>query len=384
MPDEQSDSLIDQKQNCIWLHAANREMLGATTHLAQQILQKHQNVTVLLTYTWGNKHQLNLHPRLSSQMVTNDSGSTARSLVQRFNPKSLIWLGGDVMPKIISDLHKEGCKMTLVADAAEALKTRRFTLFTPAIAKAVRLFSTYYALDAKAATLLARLGVVASKIKINGPLQQGYVLAETHEEDPPIVKALVSGRPAWLAVNVMDRELKAVLQAQRVVMRQAHRMLLLIALHPSDEADQILALAQGVDLNAALWQTGLEVGQNLDVIMIPAQIDPTSCFRLAPLCFLGQSLFETGQGQSPYQAAALGAAIIVGPFVGAHKADYDRLDEAGGLRRVIDPNELATAVLQMSGPEQAAQTSLAAWTVVSQGAEVTDALTALALDQLGS
>ena len=114
------------------------------------------------------------------------------------------------------------------------------------------------------------------------------------------------------------------------------------------------------------------------------QIDPTSCFRLAPLCFLGQSLFETGQGQSPYQAAALGAAIIVGPFVGAHKADYDRLDEVGGLRRVIDPNELATAVLQMSGPEQAAQTSLAAWTVVSQGAEVTDALTALALDQLGS
>jgi 3-deoxy-D-manno-octulosonic-acid transferase len=182
----------------------------------------------------------------------------------------------------------------------------------------------------------------------------------------------------------MDRELKAVLQAQRVVMRQAHRMLLLIALRPSDEADQILALAQGVDLNAALWQTGLEVGQNLDVIMIPAQIDPTSCFRLAPLCFLGQSLFETGQGQSPYQAAALGAAIIVGPFVGAHKADYDRLDEAGGLRRVIDPNELATAVLQMSAPEQAAQTSLAAWTVVSQGAEVTDALTALALDQLGS
>jgi 3-deoxy-D-manno-octulosonic-acid transferase len=166
-------------------------------------------------------------------------------------------------------------------------------------------------------------------------------------------------------------------------MRQAHRMLLLITMRPSDEADQILAVAQGLDLNAALWQTGLEIGQNLDVIMIPAQIDLTSCFRLAPLCFLGQSLFETGQGQSPYQAAALGAAIIVGPFVGAHMADYDRLYEAGGLRRVNDPNELATAVLQMSAPEQAAQTSLAAWTVVSQGAEVTDALTALALDQLG-
>lgn len=287
------------------------------------------------------------------------------------------------MPKIISELHKEGCKMTLVADAVETLKTRRFTLFTPAIAKAVRLFSTYYALDAKAATLLARLGVVASKIKINGPLQQGYVLSETREEDPPIVKELVTGRPAWMAINVTDRELTAILQAQRVVMRQAHRMLLLITMRPSDEADQILAVAQGLDLNAALWQTGLEIGQNLDVIMIPAQIDLTSCFRLAPLCFLGQSLFETGQGQSPYQAAALGAAIIVGPFVGAHMADYDRLYEAGGLRRVNDPNELATAVLQMSAPEQAARTSLAAWTVASQGAEVTDALTALALDQLG-
>ena len=128
-----------------------------------------------------------------------------------------------------------------------------------------------------------------------------------------------------MAINVTDRELTAILQAQRVVMRQAHRMLLLITMRPSDDADQILAVAQGLDLNAELWQTGLEIGQNLDVIMIPAQIDLTSCFRLAPLCFFGQSLFETGQGQSPYQAAALGAAIIVGPFVGAHMADYDRL-----------------------------------------------------------
>ena len=382
MPDEHSENPRDQRHNCIWLHAANREMLGATTHLAKHILNRNDRVFLLLTYAWSLKHQLNPDPRISSQMVTNDSGYTARSLLQRFNPKSLIWLGGEVMPKIICEVHKEGFEMTLVADAAEALKTRRFTLFTPAIAKAVRLFSTYYALDAKAAMLLARLGVVASKIKINGPLQQGYVLSDTSEEDPPIVNALVTGRPSWLAVNVMDRELTVVLQAQREVMRQAHRMLLLVVMRPSDEADQILAITQELDLKAALWQTGLEIIQNLDVIMIPAQIDPTSFFRLAPLCFLGQSLFETAQGQSPYQAAALGAAIIVGPFVGAHMVDYDRLDKAGGLRRVNGPTELATAVLQMSRPDQAAQTSLAAWTLVSQGAEVTDALTALALDQL--
>ena len=56
-------------------------------------------------------------------------------------------------------------------------------------------------------------------------------------------------------------------------------------------------------------------------------------FRLASVCFLGGSLVHSG-GADPFEAAALGSAILHGPYTQNYQNDFDRLLDAGGARLV--------------------------------------------------
>jgi hypothetical protein len=86
---------------------------------------------------------------------------------------------------------------------------------------------------------------------------------------------------------------------------------------------------------------------------------------------VGGSLQPIG-GHNPFEPAALGSAILHGPYVTNFVDIYQRLTEAGAARLVTGPDTLAEAVHELMNPDKAAAMAHAAWEVVSQGAEVTD------------
>jgi hypothetical protein len=94
-------------------------------------------------------------------------------------------------------------------------------------------------------------------------------------------------------------------------------------------------------------------------------------YRVAPISLVGGSLQPIG-GHNPFEPAALGSAILHGPYVTNFVDIYQRLTEAGAARLVTGPDTLAEAVHELMNPDKAASMAHAAWEVVSQGAEVTD------------
>jgi 3-deoxy-D-manno-octulosonic-acid transferase len=94
-------------------------------------------------------------------------------------------------------------------------------------------------------------------------------------------------------------------------------------------------------------------------------------YRVAPISLVGGSLQPIG-GHNPFEPAALGSAILHGPYVTNFVDIYQRLSEAGAARLVTGPDTLSEAVHELMNPDKAASMAHAAWEVVSQGAEVTD------------
>jgi 3-deoxy-D-manno-octulosonic-acid transferase len=94
-------------------------------------------------------------------------------------------------------------------------------------------------------------------------------------------------------------------------------------------------------------------------------------FRLAPISFLGRSLSPDG-GANPYEAAALGSAVIHGPNVGNYRRAYAKLSESSACIQVRDGEELSEAVDALLSPDVAARLAHEAWAVCSSGADVTD------------
>jgi 3-deoxy-D-manno-octulosonic-acid transferase len=87
-------------------------------------------------------------------------------------------------------------------------------------------------------------------------------------------------------------------------------------------------------------------------------------------------------GHNPFEPAALGSAILHGPYVTNFVDIYQRLTEARAARLVSAPQTLAEAVDDLLSPDRAAAMAHAAWEAVSAGADVTERAKTVLLDKL--
>ena len=87
-------------------------------------------------------------------------------------------------------------------------------------------------------------------------------------------------------------------------------------------------------------------------------------------------------GIDPAAPAALGSAILHGPFVGLPRGNVSSASAAGAALSVRSGEDLGLAVADLQSPERAAQMANAAWRVASDGAEITDRILTLLSDIL--
>ncbi len=130
------------------------------------------------------------------------------------------------------------------------------------------------------------------------------------------------------------------------------------------------------------WDVNEEPDDTTQILIADDPEDLGLFYRLAPVSFLGSSLASGQGGRNPFEAAALGSAVLYGPNVRQYLPFYTRLANAGAARIVNDAQSLATAVTRLVAPDQAAAMAHAGWDVISQGAEQTDRIIAMVQDTL--
>ena len=90
-------------------------------------------------------------------------------------------------------------------------------------------------------------------------------------------------------------------------------------------------------------------------------------YRLAPVSFVGHSIDAKNaglEGKNPFEAAALGSAILHGPAVSYFAESYQALSDAGGAVMVHDATSLSDAVLKLQSQEARADMVVGARRVI--------------------
>jgi 3-deoxy-D-manno-octulosonic-acid transferase len=185
------------------------------------------------------------------------------------------------------------------------------------------------------------------------------------------------GRPVWLATGIQDDEIDTVLDAHRIAARLSHRLLLVV--HPADPAltPGFLDKMRAANLRAANWSAGEDPEDTVQVLLADDPQDLGLFYRVAPVSFLGSSLTPGFGGRNPFEAAALGSAVLYGPNVRRFLPFYSRLAGAGAARIIKDAESLGVAVTRLIAPDQAAGMACAGWDVISEGAATADLLISL-------
>nr|WP_275401712.1 glycosyltransferase N-terminal domain-containing protein [Rhodosalinus halophilus] len=316
------------------------------------------------------------------QPLPADTAAGAQGFLDHWAPDCCLWSGGAPRDDLLHAAAEKDVPLFLV-DAAEEDLERRGMSWLPVLRReTLARFDAALARDAAAAQRLRRLGMPAESISVTGVLQEGSGPLPCDEDDLERFSTILAGRPVWLAAMTQPGEVPLVLQAHRAALRMAHRLLLILVPNHPVEGDTAAAALEAAELRFARWSERQIPDDATQVLLADTRGEMGLWYRLAPVTFVASSIEPGHGGRDPYEAAALGSAVIYGPNVSHHLDAYSRLVTAGAARMVTDAASLSSAVTNLTAPDRAAAMAEAAWSIVSAGAEVTDRITDLVLDTL--
>ena len=351
----------------IWLHAPGEGLVSPMRALARRLVEE-DGLPVLLTAPVETEPL----PGVVLQPPPVDSPVDARAFLDHWRPEIALFAGGQLRPAVMHEAGERQIPMLLVNAKAPAFLRERDGWYPGLLRSALVRFRAILAVDEAAARAFRKGGAALSAVAVTGRMEEEGVVLPGLEAERASLARLLAARPVWFAAGVTEAEEEAVLQAHRKALQHSHRLLLILISKDPARAALLAARFEAEGWAVAQRAQDEEPEPEIEVFIADNPAEYGLWYRLAPVTFLGGSLFGKGPTRNPMEPAALGSAILHGPRTGTAGPVFVRLGAARATRAVASASDLGDALGDLLAPDRAARLAQAAWGVVSEGAEVTE------------
>lgn len=353
----------------VWLHAPDDGSVSPMQALARRLVEE-DGLPVLLTAPG----EVSAPPGVLIQPPPIDSPVEARGFLDYWQPEMAIFADGQLRPAVLHEAAERKIPMLVVNGKSPTFLRERDGWYPGLMRSALARFRAIMAVDEAAARAFRKGGAALSAVAVTGRMEDDSVVLPAPETERAALARLLAARPVWFAAGVTEAEETAVLQAHRMALQHSHRLLMIII--PKEPARAAPLLQQIEEAGWAVAQRALEEEpeSDIEVFLVDNPAEYGLWYRLAPVTFLGGSLYGKGPTRNPMEAAALGSAILHGPRTGQSGPIFGRLGAARATRAVASATGLGDALGDLLAPDRAARLAQAAWAVVSEGAEVTETI----------
>jgi 3-deoxy-D-manno-octulosonic-acid transferase len=367
----------------VWAHCPDVDRLPALTALSDRLAAEGERLHLVVTLP-GPVAGIAGGPRMILQPAPVDTVAATRAFLDHWAPDMLLWMRGDFRPALLAEAGaRPGLLSRLLIEADEAMIRADGALWLPGMTQAlVGRFDRALALDDAASIRLRRLGMDLRQIEVTGALDTIAGVLPCNERERRDLTQTMGSRPVWLAAGIDLSELPEVIAAHRHASRTAHRLLLILVPRLFDEGKVMAEALREAALRFALRADGAEPDEATQVYLADSLAEMGLWYRLSPVVFMGGTLTEGPGGRHPFEAAALGSAVLHGPKTEPHVAAYLRLARAGASRSVRTGADLGRAVEALLAPDKAAAMAHAAWDVTTAGADAGNRVIELIRDGL--
>lgn len=311
-----------------------------------------------------------------------DDPRAAHELLDQARPAAVLLLGTDLPPALIAAAVQRRLPVVL-AEARLQSPDTGWGLRAAMRRRLLRGISAVLVTDPESHRTAIRMGADPARVVLTGPVAEIREPLGCTENERSGFAQLLSGRHAWLAASVPEGEELAVLDAHRAAMRQSHRSLLFLAPRDPARIDMLADQLEAEGMVVARRTRDEEPTDEIHVMITDGPSEMGLWYRLAPVTYMGGTLSgDDAEARHPFEAAALGSAIVHGPATGRHPTEWQQLDGAGAARQVADAQALAATIAELTQPDLVAALASAAWTVSTGGADVALRIAAPVLDAL--
>ncbi|MDC1255133.1 3-deoxy-D-manno-octulosonic acid transferase [Paracoccaceae bacterium] len=360
--------------NLIWFHAASVGESLSLVELIKRISSSQPDYNFLITTGTITSAKLILS-RLPSnavhQYIPVDTPKAVEKFLDRWRPSLAIWTESEFWPNLISFTAARDIPMILINARISEKSYRRWRFFKKSLKNLIEKFNYSLIQDEKTVKYFSKIGISSNNFELTGTLKEGSAALPHSEIEQVEISKQILNRPVWLAASTHEGEEKLIATAHRHASKASQGLLLIIVpRHPE----------RGLEIASILTKENFKIRlrSKKDKILFDTQIYIADTlgelglwYRVAPVSFVGGSLVPIG-GHNPFEPAALGSAILHGPYVENFKEIYNRLNVVGAAVKIEEASELGVKLIETLSPVNAAKLAQAAWEVSSNGAEITD------------
>lgn len=343
----------------VWVHLAPGSDPRGIRSLLAVLRQEHRSLSCLVTCedrrVSAGEGEILLTPPIDTPVIV-------QRFLSHWRPDIALWIGGEARPVLERAVRERGVPMGLLDFDPRSLQGRT----KGAVLRRLQSFRFILAAAPVPPLLEAALKDRFERVGRLRPLQHPLPCNEGEREH---FASLLLSRPVWLAAGLRTQELEAVCTAHRIASHLSHRLLLIILPESPEDGPEMRDRITAEGWRCALRSADEEPRDDTAIYVADTQGEDGLWYRIAPITFLGATLAGPGGGSDPGAPAALGSAVLHGPFTEAHAEGYERLHRARAAWRVRDGADLGQVVERLSSPEKVARMAHAAWTVTTDGAE---------------
>ena len=325
----------------IWVHTASVGEFNAVLPLVKALQQRYRHLPICLTTTTlsgGKTARAKLPQGVQLYYLPIDWNWA----VQRFFNHTLPLVGLIMETEFWPNLHEaafnQGVPMIMI--------NARLTAKTLQVPAGLRFL--YCRIVQHCVAIIARSPEDRRHFASLGAKEQRLFLIDNIKfavsNDDRNIEAIDLTRAYILAASTREKEEREVIQAWQQLPEP--RPLLVIAPRHPRRLAEILQDMESYGLSIAIRSRNNPVTKATDVYLADTFGELPAFMAGAELVFMGGSLVPKG-GHNILEAARLGKAIIVGPYMDNFRDETTLLLEAKGLHQVANPHELAACLQQL-------------------------------------
>ena len=360
--------------NLIWFHAASVGESLSLVELIKRISSSQPDYNFLITTGTITSAKLILS-RLPSnavhQYIPVDTPKAVEKFLDRWRPSLAIWTESEFWPNLISFTSARDIPMILINARISEKSYRRWRFFKKSLKNLIEKFNYSLIQDEKTVKYFSKIGISSNNFELTGTLKEGSAALPHSEIEQVEISKQILNRPVWLAASTHEGEEKLIAAAHRHASKASQGLLLIIVPRHPERGLEIASILAKENFKICLRSKKDKILSDTQIYIADTLGELGLWYRVAPVSFVGGSFVPIG-GHNPFEPAALGSAILHGPYVENFKEIYNRLNVAGAAVKIEEASELGVKLIETLSPENAAKLAQSAWEVSSNGAEITD------------
>jgi 3-deoxy-D-manno-octulosonic-acid transferase len=330
----------------IWLHAVSLGEMSAAAPLVSALRLKYpQNPVVLTAATpTGRARAKSLFgDTVDVRFLPYDTPGAVARFLDRIRPRLAIIMETELWPNLYAECERRGVPLALASARLSAKSVSRYRRFGG-------LFRGVFS----ASSLIAAQtqGDAERFIAIGAQSARTHVVGNIKFDIEPRAEAIRRElRGTWIAGSTHAGEEEQVLTAHEALLAEVPDTLLILAPRHPDRFGVVAELLKGRGLRFTRRSEGVPRGRiapdgATQVLLVDTVGELGALYGAADVAFVGGSLVPIG-GHNLLEPAALGIAVLTGPYYSNGK-DIARLLLAQGAALLVhDARELAAVVRRL-------------------------------------